>query len=210
MNGELGCAVGTLFIIRALQARFCFERIRMIFYTIWTTMAYYAVYEACSGRGDFIHWVSSKQITSINTVYCYELLFHTPDFGHTTHHIATIFLQCFAHYGGFASRTVQNSILCTSSHIGMFSSILSSVRIIAKTENSPNQRLVSTIYFYSYLVAKPGMTVAHYTYWYVNRDIISFQGYKYVHAMYAIVHLIQLYFSFKIIKVLQHQRAKRH
>ena len=208
MNGEIEDIAGSLLAIRALQTQFCFERIRMMFYTMWTTLAWYGVYEALMGREGLLLWLIPIQIASINTVYCYELIFHTPDTGHTAHHVMTIILQSVSFYGGFMPTSIQNSILCCSSHMGLFSSIFSSARTIAKTEDWTHQRLVANIYYYSYLLAKPGFIIAHYIYWYINQDIVSVQGYEYVHAMYGLIHLIQLYFSWKIVKVLWHQIKK--
>ena len=209
MNGELESALGSLLMIRTLQTQICFERVRMFFYTVWSAVAWYGVYEALMGREMFPVWAISRQIASINTVYCYEILFHTPDTGHTAHHVATILLQCMGVYGGFIHDSVQNMILGSSAHLGLFSSIFSSTRAIARTENWKHQRLVTNIYYYSYLLAKPGFIVAHYIYWYMNRDIVSVRGYEYVHVMYGLVHLIQCYFSWKIVKVLWHQCAKK-
>ena len=207
MNGEFESIAGSLLAIHALQTQFCFERVRMIFYTMWTAMVWYGVYKAFVGISPM--WVIPIQIASINTVYCYELMFHTPDTGHTVHHVTTILLQSVALYSGFMHTSIQNSILCCSANLGLFSSIFSSFRTIAKTEHWMHQRLIANIYYYSYLIAKPGFLIAHYIYWYANRDIVSVQGYIYIHVMYAMIHLIQLYFSWRIVRVLYHQHKKK-
>lgn len=205
MNGEIEVALGSLLMIQILQTRICFERIRIVFYTLWTCGSWYGTCQALAGKATFMFWYTPRSIASINTVYCYELMFHTPDAGHTLHHLVTILLQSFAFYGGFMPALVENSILFTSALLGLFSSILSSARTIAKSEDWTHKRFVTNAYYYSYLLAKPGMIIAHYVYWYANRDVISVQGYEYVHAMYAAVHLIQCYFSWKIVRVLWHQ-----
>jgi hypothetical protein len=209
MNGEIEVVLGSLLMIRLLQTQICFERVRMVFYTVWSATVWYSVYEALMGREMFLMWFIPRQIASINTVYCYELMFHRPDAGHTAHHIATILLQSLAFYSGFSLASVENSILCSSAQLGLFSSIFSSARTIAKTEDWTHKRIIANIYYHSYLLAKPGFIVAHYLYWYMNRDIVLVRGYEYVHVMYGLVHLIQCYFSWKIVKVLWHQWRKR-
>ena len=54
-----------------------------------------------------------------------------PDSAHTYNHVATMILQYVSLYSNFLHSNSIHTMICNTSHLGFFSSILSSLRTIA-------------------------------------------------------------------------------
>ena len=179
-----------------------FEYVRMTFYTYWSFSSWFFIYQLIvnddiSPFDDYF----AINMHIMNCVHLYELLFYTPDMGHCIHHILVIIIQSF---------TYHNSVLIgagrylfgASSHMGMVSSIFSSMRVIARIEIWGLKSALDSIYYWSYLLCKGGGII--FAYWvlyeYQVIDTIENMDGWIVLIMYFAIHLLQLYFCSIIIK----------
>lgn len=156
-----------------------FEVIRCLLYCIWTFISFvspilffkYDIKDIYNNMTPFI-------IHSINCAYLYELFYHPPgDIPHKVHHIVTIIVQCLTYYSGWLHLSPCHIIICNTAHQGFFSSILSSLRTLAKKYKWTDAEFINKCYFYSYLIAK--------TWWYIC-------------LLYIIVLLSQKYTVFRL------------
>ena len=191
-----------LFLIILRCFGLCFDRIKLVSYTIWTlwSIGLYITFYVY----DINYWDISTvpMIHTINFAFIYEMLFHPPDTAHTIHHLVTIILQCISLYSGFAPKSTYHIILCNTAQLGFFSSIFSSLRTISQKENWFSKQMLTHTYYVSYLIAKIGGIVLFYWYMYIYAEKIQVRDYWYVYVLYGMIHLIQLYFSSKIWKIL--------
>jgi len=166
----------------------------VINYTIWSSVSWVAEINYLLGNDSVYFNMTHFLILTINTTYVYELIFHRPDSGHSIHHIVTIILQTFGLQSGFLTPIYALRMVNTS-HKGYISSIFSALRCINKK--------YTTIYYYSYLVCKIGGMIWYYWIFMQCYTQLKWEFITYINlGLYAIVHLIQLYFSRKIIRKL--------
>lgn len=198
---ELYYYFGTFLIIKLLTSVFFldFERIKLFFYSTWTTLSFYLLFNYLFLNIDYYLYFSPLIVHTINFMFTYELCFHTPDRAHTIHHIFTVLLQVIAYYSGFLTIT-DHLILCNTSHLGFLSSIFSSLRTIALKENSKYKSIIRELYYNSYLISKIGGMVLYYFILCYSDIVIFSYNFLLVFILYLIIHIIQLYFALIIYK----------
>lgn len=143
-------------------------------------------------------------VNTINAAFIYELLFYTPDKSHIIHHVLTILLQQYSLSSGFLMQNNWHLRLCTTAHWGLFSSIISSLRDPIRI-NRPHYLIkINKIYKYSYLVCKFGGISLYYIILYNHKNEVQLTLVTMIHYfLYSLVHMVQLYFCYKIIKNLR-------
>jgi hypothetical protein len=181
-----------------------FEYVRMMFYTYWSFASLFFTYQLMVNED--ISYFNDYFVYSMHTMNCvhaYELLLYTPDLGHCIHHILVIIIQSFGYHNGTLINGARY-LYGASSHLGMISSIFSSMRVIARIEQWRLKSVLDTIYYWSYLFCKIGGIV--FAYWAAYRyDILhdSSSDLHVVFVLYGIMHMIQLYFCNIIITKLK-------
>ena len=209
MTTELSYYSSVYCTIKFLEYSGCdFERIRALFYAIWSvTSIGMAIAFWGFGNDTFIITGFPFFVHTVNFVYGYELLLHRPDKAHVAHHVVTMILQCMIYYSSWGFISPYHLILTSTAYQGFVSSIFSSVRTVSIAENWPTKPLWETVYLYSYLICKIGGTVGYYLIWYIHSDRILVADYEYIFVTYSVIHAIQMYFSHKIVRKLMGGRT---
>ena len=196
---ELKYYSGTFFFIKLLTSVFKvdFEYIRLLFYTVWTSLSFYLLFIYLFLNTNLYEYYCPLIVHTINCVFIYELSFHRPDKAHSIHHIFTIILQVIAYYSGFLGKT-EHLILCNTSHLGFLSSIFSSLLTISTKRNSIYKHIIKKYYYNTYLISKIGGMILYYIILGTSDILIFSYNFLFVFILYFSIHIIQLYFSWKI------------
>ena len=155
----------------------------------------------------YLYFVS----TSMLGIYCYEIVYYKPDKSHLLHHIITsaIILSGTYNYVNhfpnslYYDKSTSLHGMTRISNLNAFvnvSSIFSALRQVLPFEATKQ------MYYYIYITSKLGCMVIHYNYIYANIDI--FQNYMPIVYLTGLVHLLQLYFCYTIIKILYKPKTK--
>ena len=132
--------------------------------------------------------------------YLYELLFHTPDKSHITHHIITMVTIILGILSNITDHTtlLQLSII---QFVALSSSILSSLRHIDCFRMYKYQ--IAYFYYFYFIFSKGTAMLLHYC-------ILIRKGVDYrcnelqiiTLAFFSSIHIMQMYFIYKIVKKL--------
>ena len=144
-------------------------------------------------------------------IYTYELVYYKPDKFHTFHHIVSYIITCYAlsnyienyHYTLIYDKDNSHHEMTRLSNLFAFvniSSIFSALRQVLPCEATKQ------IYYYIYLLTKICFIMIHYNYIYTNID--SFNNHHTLLYIGSILHMTQLYFCYKIIKILYNQKRE--
>lgn len=172
--------------------------VKSVMHFIWFTVTlgsflYLGVYDSYAG----FEFFSQYLIHTINITYIYEMLYHKVDFAHKFHHILTIILQLSCLYGGMLSYG-RNIALCSTAYLSFPSSIISPLRTIY-----PNSEHIKLTYYVFYIFGKTISIIIYY-----DMLLRSTPPYPLQLSLYAIVHLVQIYFSYKILSILRNYKPK--
>ena len=177
----------------------------MINYLVWFGIAWYGeIYYLYTGDITvYSPTIAYFYVYSINVTYIYDLLRYPTDKAHCIHHIVTILTQYLYTYSDFASSSPLLRMVNTS-HKGLLSSVISAARAITKQRSSPYEKSITKLYYYSYLICKIGGILLYYYHLCQYHNEIN---YNMVHIillfLYSLVHIIQIYFSAIIIRILR-------
>ena len=139
-------------------------------------------------------------------IYGYEIVYYTPDKSHLLHHVITTALILSGTCCNYTNRypyslyydesTSQQELTRLSNLMALVnvSSIFSALRQVLPCEATKQ------MYYYIYITSKIGCIIIHYCYIYVRLDELK----NYMPILYLLVsiHLLQIYFCCKIIKLL--------
>ena len=169
-----------------------YESIRIMNYCLWSCVALYSLFY------DITYLQSYIFIT--NTImgsYIYELIFHTPDIGHSLHHICTIITMLIGYASGMYLYS-WGQYLSLINYVALSSSIISSVRHLHPL--TPYKYKIICFYKSYYIFSKSTAIVFHY--WILidnwTSDLTLFENLTAV--IFFIVHLIQIYFIYIILR----------
>ena len=129
-------------------------------------------------------------------MYLYELIFYPPDFAHIIHHLLTIILQSYIIFSSFLDNKL-NLVLGVSAYWSMITSSLSSLRCIS---DKSFKKRINNIYRVSFVVFKLFTILIYYWLFFNGYNILQLNEYYPIYILYALIHLVQLYFIFVIIK----------
>lgn len=186
------------YLIMSLDTLFkSFEITKVISYS--TTTIFCIINEFTDYKYSYVVYMSMLGI------YCYEIVYYNPDKSHLIHHIITsaIILSGTHNYVNhypyslyYDESTSLHGMTRLSNLMALVnvSSIFSALRQVLPGEATKQ------MYYYIYITSKIGCIVIHYNYIYVNID--TFKNYMPIVYLTGLVHLLQLYFCYTIIKIL--------
>ena len=193
-------------LMQFINMKFIVMKLNM--YILWTLISIILNILFFWSNVNIFSYMAPFIIHSINFFFMYEMVFHKPDMAHTIHHILTIMVQCMGYYSGYVEKYPLSMIIFNTSHVGFFSSIFSSLRDI--TKDTHYHQLVKNIYYNSYLLAKIGGIIVYYMLCFYFRHHIQLSGYEHIWITYACVHVVQLFFCWKILKIKRRKRNKNN
>ena len=172
--------------------------VNIVFYIIWTILGFKFMYNLSYDYTDSMFLYRDVMIHSLNCKYLYELIFEKLDLAHTIHHLICILLQQFTLFCNFAE-THRHIQLCATGYCSIYSSIFSNGRHIVDNHKWLNKYYMQMVYYYSYLIGKISSICLFY--WIIYQYNIDYYSYPnfIVIFFYLMLHLIQLYFAYKII-----------
>lgn len=188
-----------------------FETIRALNYTLWVGLSFYHLLFSIPSLSIGIASEESFElavddmkntILSVCVVYLYEMAFHPPDFAHKLHHWLSIVLQLFGLYIMDLSDDYRNYVLVIGylNHVGMVSSIWSSLRWVVRDNCVEYFDFTKRIYKGSYVLAKVLSVLWQYYFFfsYEPEELIAW-----IHVVGFVVassvQVVQLYFCYKIV-----------
>jgi hypothetical protein len=144
-------------------------------------------------------------------IYGYEIVYYKPDKSHLLHHVITtvIGLSGIYNYANhypyslyYDKSTSHNDLVRIGNLLALVnvSSIFSALRQVLPCEATRQ------IYYYIYITTKIGCMVIHYKYIYANIDIIK--NNKSIIYIVCLLHLLQLYFCYTIVKIIYKSKTK--
>jgi hypothetical protein len=180
-----------------------FEITKVISYS--TTTFFCIVNEFTEYRYSYVVYMSMLGI------YGYEIVYYKPDKSHLLHHIITsaIILSGTHNYANHYPNSLYIDMSTTHTDLIRLanlmalvnvSSIFSALRQVLPCEATKQ------MYYYIYITSKLGCMVIHYKYIYVHIDI--FQNYMPILYLTGLVHLLQLYFCYTIVRIIYKPKTK--
>ena len=153
----------------------------------------------------------------LNIYYTFHIFFSKQDFLHNIHHIVAIVHQCIflyytqvdlygicMNYDFLQTMSIQYYMLITS--------VFSALRQLSKNKGWKSAKKLEYLYFYVFLTSKIGGNIVIWYTWYNNRFYkILLPCYIFQQYSLFVISIIQMYFSYKIIKLIvscKHNKIK--
>lgn len=144
-------------------------------------------------------------------IYSYETIYYKPDKSHLLHHIiTTIVILSGTHnyvnhcpYSLYYDKSTSHSDLTRLSNIWALvnvSSIFSALRQVFPCEATKQ------MYYYIYITSKLGCMVIHYNY--IHAHMNRFKNDTPSLYLIGLVHLLQLYFCYTIVRIIYKPKTK--
>lgn len=189
----------TIFIIlidkTKVTKKYKFEPLKLFNYLIWFILSTYS-YIIPDNRWNIIKFCSNTIVTN----FIYETIYYPEDFMHNLHHIMTIITIIYSYFTTAKNKYILESI--NIYYVAFFSSIFSSIRKLCKIKYNLNDIktiIVYHLYKLSYVFSKGWGIYFHYKLLFTNFSLFNFHD-KISAFMCMLIHFIQAFFIYKIIK----------
>lgn len=149
--------------------------------------------------------------TSMLGIYSYETIYYKPDKSHLLHHIITsaIILSGTYNYVNHFPNSLYYDKSTSLHEMTRLANLMAAVNvssIFSALRQVLPCKVTKHMYYYIYITSKLGCMVIHYKYIHDRIDI--FQNYMPIVYLTGLVHLLQLYFCYTIIKILYNTKRE--
>jgi hypothetical protein len=176
-----------------------FEIAKVISYTLTTTIC--IINELTRYK-----YVDVSGITLIG-LYTYEIIYYRPDRNHMIHHVISYTLMTYslyAHSCRFPYTLIENE-QCAKYVVGQrLNNILTIVNvssIFSALRNIYMNEFVRYLYYIIYLISKIGAMIVYFHFAYQHYDDVYEE--KYYVGVVAMLYMLQMYFCWKIVKIIR-------